>query len=268
MDPSITNAFATAAYRFGHSMIQGIIEMYTLAGDYETNYPLSENYFNLENYHADNGLGMEKILMGLVSQPAQTNDEFVTTEATDKLFPEVGADFGGDLVARNIQRGRDHGLPGYVAFYDEFLGAPKRDDEDMDCWGHKPDTISQAKWDLLKTIYQHPYHIDLFVGGLAEDPVKGGLTGSVFNAIKVKQFKGLMDGDRFFFTHKNQVGSFSKDAQEHIMDRKLADIMCDNTSLERIPRNAFKVHDQKDNRHQTCGSTSTALDINKINLLL
>merc|ERR1719153_778331 len=67
VDPSILNSFATAAYRFGHSMIQGIIQMYTEAGTYQEEYPLNENFFNLEKYHADSGLGMEKILMGLVT---------------------------------------------------------------------------------------------------------------------------------------------------------------------------------------------------------
>ena len=189
IDPSIFNSFATAAYRFGHSMIQGIIQMYTEAGVFQEEYPLNENFFNLEKYHADSGLGMEKILMGLVTQAAQTNDRFVTSEVTNLLFPEEGADFGSDLVARNIQRGRDHGLPSYVAFYDHYFGQPRDDKEDMDCWDHKPDSISQTNWDLLSTIYAHPHHIDLFVGGLAEEPVSGGLTGKVFNAIKVKQSK-------------------------------------------------------------------------------
>ena len=138
----------------------------------------------------------------------------------------------------------------------------------MDCWGHKPSAISQAKWDLLKTIYHHPHHIDLFVGGLAEDPVEGGLTGPVFNAIKIDQFKALMDGDRFFFTHKNQVGSFSKEAQKHIMNRSFSDIMCENTSIEKVPANVFQVHDQETNRYKTCSSSTTELNISKINLLL
>ena len=266
-DPSIFNSFATAAYRFGHSMIQGIIQMYTEAGVFQEEYPLSENFFNLEKYHADSGLGMEKILMGLVTQAAQTNDRFVTEEVTNLLFPEEGADFGGDLVARNIQRGRDHGMPSYVAFYDLYFGQPKDDKEDMDCWDHKPDSISQANWDLLSTIYAHPHHIDLFVGGLAEEPVSGGLTGKVFNAMKVKQFKNLMDGDRFFFTHKDQPGSFTKTAQKEIMNRKLSDIMCENTSLEKVPQNAFQVHDQEDNRYKTCATSVNALDLSKINLL-
>ena len=67
-------------------MIQGIIQMYTEGGDYQQEYPLSENYFNLEKYHADGGLGMERILMGLVTQPAQTNDLTSVSGETNCFF--------------------------------------------------------------------------------------------------------------------------------------------------------------------------------------
>lgn len=245
--------------------------MYTEFGKYQEEYPLHENYFNLEKYHDENGLGMERILMGLVTQKAQTNDRFVTKEVTNLLFPEDDNDFGSDLVARNIQRGRDHGLPSYVAFYDHYFPKDpkddKKDNEDMDCWDRKPDWISEANWELLSKIYKHPYHIDLFVGGLAEEPVSGGLTDKLFNAIKVQQFKNLMDGDRFFFTHKNQQGSFAKAAQEEIMKRKLSDILCENTILEKVPQNAFQIHDEKDNRYKTCSKSVNELDLSKINLL-
>jgi hypothetical protein len=57
-------------------MIQGIIKMFATSGSGETQeYNLRNNYFNLTNYWADDGLGMEQILMGLITQAAQTNDE-------------------------------------------------------------------------------------------------------------------------------------------------------------------------------------------------
>jgi len=267
-DPSITNSFATAAYRFGHSMIQGIIEMCsTTSAAVIRSYPLSENYFNLENYEYDNGSGMEQILMGLITQKAQKNDKFVSTETTDKLFAAPTQAFGTDLVARNIQRGRDHSLPGYVEFWKEF-GRQRGDPRDINCWSDKPKAISQANWDLLKTLYEHPRQIDLFVGGMAEEPAssgsagEAGLTGPTFNKIKALQFKALKNGDRYFFTHDNEAGSFSRNGQDTILGRKLADIICDNTSIEKVPTNVFKVVDGS-NPYKLC-TTKTPINLGSI----
>ena len=55
--------------------------------------------------------------------------------------------------------------------------------------------------------------------GQAETPVNGGLTGPTFNCIKALQFKKLMDGDRFFFTHKEQTGSFTPTQLKEIRKR-------------------------------------------------
>ena len=139
-------------------------------GNFVRNYPLNENFFNLDNYELNNGQGMEQIVMGLITQRAQKNDKFVTTEVTNKLFPENNQPFGSDLVARNIQRGRDHSLPGYVEFWKAF-GKQPGDPIDITCWSHKPSAISQNNWDKLRDLYRDPRQIDLFVGGLAEIPL-------------------------------------------------------------------------------------------------
>ena len=83
--------------------------------DITEEFQLRDHYFNLENYLLNAGEGMEQILAGLINQPAQDMDRFVTEDATNFLFPEEGQHFGSELVARNIQRGRDHGLPGCSA---------------------------------------------------------------------------------------------------------------------------------------------------------
>merc|ERR1719334_695748 len=138
-------------------MIQGLIEMYNVeSGARDTTYALGDNYFDLTNYEASSGLGMEQILLGLTKQSAQGMDRHMTEEVTNKLFANVAPvndipGVGGDLVARNLQRGRDHGLPSYAAFYKEF--APN-DNDAMDCWGRRPEQIEEANWDILRSLYK------------------------------------------------------------------------------------------------------------------
>ncbi|TRY75693.1 hypothetical protein TCAL_04782 [Tigriopus californicus] len=236
-DPSISNVFATAAYRFGHSMIQGIVDMVNeVTRALESGYKLQDNFFNPAHYLAFSGAGMEKILAGLVSQHAQTSDQFVVDDVTNHLFPQNGAAFGSDLVARNIQRGRDHGLASYNA-YREFCGRKA-----VCTWEQKPADISSSNWETLKDLYNHPNDIDVFVGGLAENPYADGLTGHTFQCIKSKQFQFLKYGDRYFFTHANQAGSFEPYQISNLLQRTLGDIICDNTKIAEVRTDVFKAN--------------------------
>jgi len=236
VDPSITNSFATAAYRFGHSMIQGLISMMsTASASLQSQFQLRDNYFNMQNYLVGRGEGMEQILQGLINQPAQEMDRFVTEDATNFLFREIGHDFGSDLVARNIQRGRDHGLPGYNSWR-RFCGLSS-----ISSMSRRPSEIPSKQWKVLQTLYSSADQIDLFTGGLAETPVADGLTGHTFNCIKAKQFASLKDGDRFFFTHGSEAGSLTKGQLKEIRPRRLGDIICDNTGISSVRENVLLV---------------------------
>ena len=109
--------------------------------------------------------------------------------------------FGKDLIAINIARGRDHGIPSYAQFYEKF--GPKTDvNRSMKCWLTRPKSFNSQFWDILENTYICPKDIDLFVGGLLEAKTKDhGVLGSVFGWIVAEQFRRLRDGDRFFFTH-------------------------------------------------------------------
>ena len=58
---------------------------------------------------------MEAILNGMIFQNAESFDANVVSDVTESLFKNVEFP-GSDLIARNIHRGRDHGLPGYNAY--------------------------------------------------------------------------------------------------------------------------------------------------------
>ena len=76
--------------------------------------PLRDGFFNPELIYTPGHL--DRFLVGLASQPRQRYDNIFTREVTNHLFQAKNKSFGMDLVALNIQRGRDHGLPGYNAF--------------------------------------------------------------------------------------------------------------------------------------------------------
>ena len=201
INPGILASFSTAAFRFGHSMIQSLVNKHNLNGGLEKTFPLSDALFNPNEYY-DNG-GMEKLLSGMTRQPSQKADKFVTEEVTNLLFKEKKS-YGHDLIARNIQRGRDHGLPSYAEFYKQF-GPQSDPNRDMSCWNRRPQSFYQSDWDELKRVYVHPQDIELFSGGLMEKRTNGeGILGPLFRKIISIQFNNLKDGDRFFFTHQGK----------------------------------------------------------------
>ena len=110
VDPSIFNAFAAAAFRFGHSMIQNFFMNVAATTAARSQFRLQENFFNATIYEAD----CDAVLNGLQFEQAQAMDANIVPDLTSGLFQNL--ERAGDLVVRNLQRGREHGLPGYNEF--------------------------------------------------------------------------------------------------------------------------------------------------------
>ena len=59
--------------------------------------------------------GLDGMLRGLICSSSQTRDPFITKQVTRYLFSEDPPHkVGEDLMSLNMQRGRDHGIPGKI----------------------------------------------------------------------------------------------------------------------------------------------------------
>ena len=218
-------------------MVQSLFKMLVVGSSSTSDghFELRKNFFTNTRYELNEGQGVEQILKGLIHQEAQTRDRFIDDDLTKALF-EINTGFASDLGARNIQRGRDHGLPSYNDFR-AHCNLPKACN-----WDSKPDELTSDTWDVLKNLYVDPDDLDLFVAGLAEIPsTSGGVLGETFKCLVSDQFMRLKFGDRFFFTHQagTNPSTFSPDQMVLLMQRNLGEIMCDNTDLEFVKENVF-----------------------------
>lgn len=104
-DPSVLNEFATAAFRFGHSLLRPHLPR---AGPrWEPLTPpllLRDVFFDPSMLHTPRMF--DELTRGLLAAPMEDMDRFITGEVTNHLFEQRRAPHSGmDLAAINIQRG-------------------------------------------------------------------------------------------------------------------------------------------------------------------
>ena len=62
----------------------------------------------------------------------------------------------------------------------------------------------------LAAIYEHVDDIELYVGGILENPVDDGIVGPTFQCLIAEAFYRYKYGDRFFYEHKNVKSRFTR----------------------------------------------------------
>ncbi|KAJ3603643.1 hypothetical protein NHX12_028388 [Muraenolepis orangiensis] len=232
VDPSISNVFATAAFRFAHLAVQPVLNR--LDENY-AEHPKFGNVMLHTAFFAPWRLvfegGVDPLLRGLIGQKAKLSVQrhMMNNDLRNRLFEFV--DLALDLAALNLQRGRDHGLPGYNDWRKFCNLPPAKDLSELATVLNNTDLAQ----DLLD-LYGTPDNIDVFLGGVAEPLVEGGRVGELFACIISMQFQRIRQGDRLWWEND---GVFTGAQRKSMTKASLARIICENTGINEVPKNPF-----------------------------
>jgi hypothetical protein len=245
VDASIATEFSTVAFRFGHSLLSNLIQRQDNNGN---NIPdknpngapidLAQDFFDpsvinpsgvFDPISGHTTSGIDALLKGDADGNAQAMDALGVNEIRNLLFANGGLkDNGQDLIARDIQRARDDGIGTYNQLR-VALGLPA-------VTSFAQITSNVTLQQELQKAYGTVDNIDPFAGGISEDLAPGSNVGPTFQAVLVKQFTALRDGDRFFYLNE----SFNQD-ELNILNQAptLTKVIEANTTVTNLQSDAF-----------------------------
>ena len=225
VNPGIANEFSTAAFRLGHSVLRDEVGFMSNDGrESQDEMELKDAFFHASMLEET---GIDSLLKYDASVWAQEVDLGVVDSLRNFLFGPPGAG-GLDLVAMNIQRGRDHGLSDYNSTRAAY-GLNRVESFDQ----ITSDVSLQQK---LTSLYGSVDNIDLWVGLMAEDHQDDASVGELTSKIIADQFQRTRDGDRFFY--RNVLNDLEIESLER---STLADVIERNTSIEGLQENVFSM---------------------------
>ncbi|XP_032897244.1 peroxidasin homolog [Amblyraja radiata] len=235
VNAGIVNAFATAAFRFGHTLVNPIL--YRLNETFQAipqgHLPLHKAFFSPFRLIQEGGI--DPLLRGLfgVAGKMRVPTELLTLELTEKLFSMVHA-VSLDLAAMNIQRGRDHGIPPYNDYRVFCNLTSAHDFQDLKNEIKNPEIRKK-----LERLYGTPRNIDLWPALMVEDLIPGTRVGPTLLCLLTTQFRRLRDGDRFWYENP---GVFSPAQVTQLKQASLARVICDNGDhIQQVQPDVFKV---------------------------
>ena len=236
LSPGIAAEFSGAAYRLGHTLLSDNIR--TVDSEGLDSISLRDAFFNPQSISEE---GVDNILLGLNYQQSNDADHRIVDGVRNNLFGPPGSG-GLDLVAINLQRGRELGLPSYVTVYNSL-----NPDSPIENFADLVPIFGEDIVPLFEQAYESVDQIDLWIGGLAEIAIEGALLGPTIAAIVSDQFARLRDYDRFFYEDQlanpeSFLSVVTNAINLDIGEVRLADIIRDNVANpELVPDDAFRV---------------------------
>ncbi|XP_060516076.1 lactoperoxidase isoform X2 [Cylas formicarius] len=226
IDPNIANEFATAAFRFAHTIIPGLIKL--LANDSTSPEYVQMHKMLFDPFALYDEGELDRILRGAMNTSIEASDSYFSNELKSHMFERdtkqtnESKKCGLDLVSLNIQRGRDHGLPGYVFWRKKCgLAVPHTFDNLREVMDRDP-------LENIKSVYRTVEDIDLYSGAVSEKPLEGSILGPTFTCLILDQFMRIKYGDRFWYENSCNWQSFTGEQLNEIRKTTLSGVICDN----------------------------------------
>ena len=231
VDPGVANGFATAAYRYGHSLVRPAFGR--LGPNFQ---PIPQGPLNLVDafFNPDQFVesqGTDPIVRGWITENVQRADSNINFVLRTQLFErEEEGIVGMDLASLNIQRGRDHGLPP-LPVWSSFCN---RQFPELPRGG-----VFRKEVDTIHFLQLHGSlnDVDLWIGGLAEDRVEQSFIGPTFSCIFGITFDNVRNGDRFWYENEKV---FTPAQLREIKKGTMSRIICDNSDgIDSVQPDAF-----------------------------
>ncbi|XP_041034593.1 dual oxidase 1-like isoform X1 [Carcharodon carcharias] len=243
VDPGISPEFQSAAIRIINSLVPSGVYMRTKACLFRnvTNvnredraFRMCNNFWSRENPNLKGPQDIDDVILGMASQIAEREDNVVVSDLRDFMYGPLRFT-RSDVVALDIQRGRDSGLPSYNQARQIFDLQPITNWSSLNTRLHseKPELFDQ-----LAALYKNDISkLEMLVGGFLESD---GDTERLFPILIRDQFERIRDGDRFWFENTKN-GLFAPTELEAIWNTKYADVLLATTSAgpQDIQRHVF-----------------------------
>ncbi len=232
VNPAIFNVFSAAAYRFGHTMVNGRVLRLEENGDTLSfgSIHLRDAFFHPEILVEEGGI--DPFFRGMAAQEHQFVDPFVVNDLRNFLFGPPGAG-GLDLLAINIQRARERGVADYNSIRQSFGLSPITSFNEL--------TSDVDVRDAMEATYLDVNKIDPWIGLMCEDHIANSIIGPTLHNILKTQFEQIRDGDRYYYENDPQL---SPTQRQEIKATRLSDVIKRNTNITNIQDNVFYAEDR------------------------
>ncbi|CAH2987737.1 unnamed protein product [Chilo suppressalis] len=218
--------------RWFHILQEGRLNLYDNNGKLLRTLPTVE--MTLHTGALPNNNTLEGITQGTFRQPCASTNKVTDPEMGERAVGRLQTAF--DVVAVDIMKARDNGLPSYNR-YRELCKLPVAHDfEDFYKW------LPKDQAEAIQMLYEDVDDVEVMAGLLAERPMGAGVVGPTHACIIADQMLRWRRADRFWYEHSAHPAALTPEQLQEIRKMTIAKVMCDHgDSVVAIQPNPYQL---------------------------